>query len=107
MTQGERPNWRPLEELVGDQVVGDFMWMFEVELSDGSLLQAYKHIDTRRYIHLNAESSAFVYESPDRYRRFPAAELLDAVFSPLPGLGGVTDGQVQASPQAVERLRLR
>jgi hypothetical protein len=64
----ERPNWRPLEKLVGELVVGDFMWMFEVRLTDGSLLQAYKHIDTRRYVHLDEAGAAFAYEEPHRYR---------------------------------------
>jgi hypothetical protein len=106
-TQGERPDWGPLLEAVGEQVTGDFMWMFEVVLTDGTSLQAYKHIDTRRYIHLGSDGEAFVYESSDRYRRFPAADVLAAVFAPLPGLAGVTGEQVGASWAAVERLRGR
>jgi len=105
MIQGDRPDWRPLHELVGDRVTGDFMWMYEVELSDGSSLQAYKHIDTRRYIHLDAESAAFAYESPGRYREVPAADVLAEVFAELPRLAGVTAEQVEASLQAVNRLR--
>jgi hypothetical protein len=31
------------------------MWMFEVRLSDGTPLHAYKHIDTRRYLHLASD----------------------------------------------------
>jgi hypothetical protein len=38
-TQGERPEWGPLLEAVGEQVTGDFMWMFEVELTNGTPLQ--------------------------------------------------------------------
>jgi hypothetical protein len=105
MTQGDRPDWRPLQELVGDRVTGDFMWMYEVELSDGSSLQAYKHIDTRRYIHLDAGSAAFAYESPGRYREVPAADVLAEVFADLPRLADVTTEQVEASLQAVKRLR--
>ncbi len=106
-TQGSRPDWAPLLEAVGEEVTGDFMWMFEVELSDGTKLQAYKHIDTRRYIHLASDGRAFVYEDPDRYRRFPAAEVLAAVFAPLPGLAGVTDAQIDASWVAVDHLSAR
>jgi hypothetical protein len=47
-TEGETPVWGPLFDVLGAEVGGDFMWMHEVELEDGTLLQAYKHIDTRR-----------------------------------------------------------
>ena len=43
-TQGDTPDWRPLLGLVGERVTGDFMWMFEVVLQDGTSLHAYKHI---------------------------------------------------------------
>jgi hypothetical protein len=103
--QGDRPNWQPLLDAVGEEVTGDFMWMFEVELSNGMSLQAYKHVDTRRYIHLAADGTAFVFESPNWYRRVPAAVVLAAVFAPLDkGLYGVTDRQIEASWAAVERL---
>ena len=104
MVQGDRPEWRPLIDLVGERVTGDFMWMFEVELADGRALHAYKHVDTRCYIHLALDGQAFVYEEPDRYRSVPAATVLAAVFAPLPGLAGVTGEQISASWAAVERL---
>ena len=52
MMQGETPEWQPLLDAVGEELTGDFMWMFEVRLLDGTPLQAYKHIDSRRYLHL-------------------------------------------------------
>lgn len=104
MTQGERPNWKPLVNAVGERVAGDFMWMFEVELRDGRSLQAYKHIDTRGYVHLTAEGQAYCYEHPSRYVRIPAWEIFAAVFRTLPRLGGVTEGQLLDSRNAVDRL---
>jgi len=104
-TQGDTPNWEPLVELVGELVTGDFMWMFEVELENGTPLQAYKHVDTRRYVHLDPDGRAFVFESPDRYRPVPVADVLAAVFAPLIGLAGVTADQVSHSWAAVERLQ--
>ena len=80
------------------------MWMFEVALEDGTSVHAYKHIDTRCYIHLDATGQAWVYEEPDRYRPWKAAEVLAAVFRPLIGLRGVTSDQVEASWAAVDRL---
>jgi hypothetical protein len=104
-TQGDRPEWQPLLDAVGETVTGDFMWMYEVELSDGTSLQAYKHIDTRRYAHLAADGAAYYFESPDRYVPLPAADVFDEVFATLPRLRLVTEEQIAASAAAVERLR--
>jgi len=104
VVQFDEPEWAPLLATVGEQLVGDFMWMHEVELDDGTHIHAYKHIDTRRYIHLDGAGRAYVYESSDRYRPAPVAEVLTAVFGPLAGLAGVTRAQVMRSWGAVERL---
>jgi hypothetical protein len=68
MVQYETPHWDPLMEVVGPRVIGDFMWMHEVKLTDGRAAHAYKHIDTRRYIHLDEEGNAFVYTDSGRWR---------------------------------------
>jgi hypothetical protein len=104
MVQGEQPDWQPLEDLVGTDVVGDFMWMYEVALSDGRSLHAYKHVDTRRYIHMTADRSAFAYEPERRYLPVPAEEVLAEVFASLVGLAGVTARQLAASWASVARL---
>jgi hypothetical protein len=107
MTHSDEPDWRPLLDLVGEEVAGDFMWMFEVELANGTRLQAYKHWHTRRYVHLDPGCQAFVYEPPHRYRRYPVADVLAAVFATLPRLWGVTDEEIAASDAALDRVRLR
>jgi hypothetical protein len=56
----ESPVWEPLLMLAPDQA-GDFMWMHEVELEDGVRLHAYKHYETRRYLHLDHGGRAFVF----------------------------------------------
>ena len=81
-TQGDSPVWEPLLAAIGEELAGDFMWMFEVRLTDGRLLQAYKHIDTRRYLHLGPDGSAFVYESRSRYRAVPLGKLVLEVAAP-------------------------
>lgn len=101
MSQGDAPDWDPLLRVVGEQVTGDFMWMFAVELTAGAPLQAYKHIDTRRYVHLDPSGKAFAFGSPDLYRPVPLRQVLIEVFAPLRGLAGVTDEQVRASWAAV------
>jgi len=41
--------------------VEEFMWMHEEELEDGTRLHAYKHWETRRYLHLDHGGRAFVF----------------------------------------------
>jgi hypothetical protein len=45
------------------------MWMFEVELESGLRLHAYKHIETRKYLHLDKEGRAFAYIPPKVFRK--------------------------------------
>lgn len=78
MTQYEKPVWEPLLYLLR-AYVDDFMWMHEVELEGGIRLHAYKHWETRRYLHLSEDSRAFVYEEPDFYREFDVRRLVDLV----------------------------
>lgn len=54
------PVWEPLFELAPDHI-GDFMWMYEVELEDGTRLHAYKHYETRRSLHLDHGGRAFAF----------------------------------------------
>jgi hypothetical protein len=56
----DRPDWGPLAKLAPEHL-DDFMWMFEVELEGGTRLHAYKHWETRRYLHLDHGGRAFVY----------------------------------------------
>jgi hypothetical protein len=60
------PEWEPLLNFAPDHV-GDFMWMYAVELTDGTRLQAYKHYWTRDYLHLDDEGRAYIYIGKDRY----------------------------------------
>jgi hypothetical protein len=62
----ERPDWTPLESLVRDVVVAAFMYMFEVELADGTRLHAYKHQMTRGYVHIADDGRVFAYVSDAR-----------------------------------------
>jgi hypothetical protein len=55
------PVWEPLVAAVGQRLAETFMWMQEQELDDGSVLHAYKHIHTRRYLHLTEDGRAFDY----------------------------------------------
>jgi hypothetical protein len=66
------------------------MWMFEVRLTNGTPLQAYK---AHRHETLRPPGSygdAFAYGPPDLYRPVPLKAVLAEVFAPLAGLAGVT-----------------
>jgi hypothetical protein len=73
-TQGDRPSWEPLERAVGMELVGGFMWMYEIETTTRGNLQAYKHIDTRQYLHLDDHGRAYEYIPEERYREIPLAD---------------------------------
>ncbi|MGD9794570.1 MAG: hypothetical protein AB7V43_13920 [Acidimicrobiia bacterium] len=44
-----------------DVAVGDFMWMGAAEFGDGRIVHSYKHIDTRRHLHLDGSAHAYRY----------------------------------------------
>ena len=79
--QAEEPDWEPLRALVGMTLADWFMWMFEIELADGTRVHAYKHIATRRYFHLALDGRAFVYTARGRYREIEPRTAIDGVFT--------------------------
>src|SRR6478609_3066221 len=66
------PEWEPLLS-VASRHVDEFMWMYAVELPDGTRLQAYKNYWTRSYLHLDGAGRAYVYLEPDRYEEIDLA----------------------------------
>jgi hypothetical protein len=81
ITKGLRPSWEPLVTLVGRDVVTCFMWVFALVLDDGSEVHAYKHVATRRYLHLAEDGRAFEYRDGNRYAEIEASAALHEVFS--------------------------
>jgi hypothetical protein len=61
------PEWEPLRNLAPDHF-DDFKWMHEVELEDGTRLQAYEHFHTGRYLHLDRSGRAFVFAAEEDLR---------------------------------------
>jgi len=90
MFQGDSPNWRPLLRLLDEELVGWFMWMFEVRTLDRRSLHAYKHSATRGYVHLDRQGRAYAYTRGDRYRPVPVAKALEEVFRDWATLGATT-----------------
>jgi hypothetical protein len=75
----EEPDWGPLLDVVGEDLVGWFMWMFAARTRSGRTLQAYKHIGSRRYLHLDSAGAAYAYLTSGRYRPIDLADALEVV----------------------------
>jgi hypothetical protein len=65
-TDRREPIWEPLLEALPEDI-DDFMWMGEVQLTDGTQIQLYKHYWTRRYICLDLGGRTFVSRKEDRW----------------------------------------
>lgn len=82
MRQYEHPEWGPLESVLGsDELASHFMWMHDIELEDGTILNAYKHRWTRRYLHLSGDGRTFDYFGEDGYLELESYLALGQVFA--------------------------
>jgi hypothetical protein len=63
-----KSDWAPLEQVLGPKLCEHFMFM-----GRSDELYLYKHIDTRRYLNLDAEGRCFQYTGngyePEELRR--------------------------------------
>ena len=66
-----RSDWTPLEQMLGRKLCERFMYM-----GRSGELYLYKHIDTRRYLNLDAEGQCFRYTDKGYVleERIPAIE---------------------------------
>lgn len=74
----DRPEWAPLERLVGTDLSGYFMWTHATELTDGCEVHAYKHAATRRYLHLALDGTPFLQLEGDYHQISEGAALREA-----------------------------
>lgn len=79
LLQCEQPQWAPLKSVVGLRLTGWFMWMGEIELADRTRIHAYKHVTTRRYLHLDSSGRAFAFRE-GRYRGIALATAVARAF---------------------------
>ncbi len=107
MRRGDAPNREPLERLVDEALAARFMWMFDVELEDGTLLHAYKDHLTRGYLYLSEDLRAFAWIRKGRYREVdPGAALLSVFISPREA-GRLTDVEEAALRLTLAKLDAR
>ncbi|HVT00003.1 MAG TPA: hypothetical protein VHE08_05740 [Solirubrobacterales bacterium] len=74
--RGLRPDWRPLLDFAPDEIP-EFMWMYRVELEDGTAIEAYKHSWTRRYLHLDSQGRAYLFLGHGRWEEVDPGSLLE------------------------------
>jgi hypothetical protein len=104
LAQNGVPEWEPLRAVAGDEVLDAFMWMHAVRLRDGSPVHAYKHIDTRGYVHLGLDGQGYAYVGEERYRRVEARRLFAGIALDLAQLCPRDDVDFRAMWAVVERL---
>jgi hypothetical protein len=75
---GLRPDWRPLLDFAPDEIP-EFMWMFRVDLEDGTVVEAYKHSWTRGYLHLDSAGRAYTFLGRGWYEETDPRSLLQEV----------------------------
>ncbi|HEV3130134.1 MAG TPA: hypothetical protein VGY32_14215 [Solirubrobacteraceae bacterium] len=78
--QVTQPNWDALRSLVDDELADRFMWMSEVELEDGTRLNAYKDHMSRRYLHLADDRRAFYFTDDAYYHEVDPRTALMALY---------------------------
>lgn len=107
ITQGDSPAWEPLIEAVGERLVGTFMWMYEEEMADGTILHVYKHIHTRRYMHLATDGRAFAYTPCGMRWRMEMSHAIEEALCPWWILSGWEVEDAAAVRDAVYRASER
>lgn len=91
----DEPNWQPLRLAGADWVLANFMAMHQIRLETGIVICAYKHRDTRRYVHLDERGRAYDYISDgrheDKYKQLPPWEAFDRAIRDVDFLDGFED----------------
>jgi hypothetical protein len=77
MLDSDEPTWAPLVAVVGGRDAEWFMWMYAIELADDTRVHAYKHVSTRRYVHLGEDGRAFEYVGEQQYLEVDADDAAD------------------------------
>jgi hypothetical protein len=74
-----RRDFTALQELVRDVIVSQFLWMFEVELQNGSRMDIYRHRDTCGYLYVAEDGRTFDWAARGQFRETdPLDSLMDA-----------------------------
>jgi hypothetical protein len=91
----DEPNWQPLRLAGADWVLSAFMAMHQIRLENGVTICAYKHSETRRYVHLDERGRAYEYLAGGthhgKYKQVPPWEAFDRCIRDADFLTGFDD----------------
>ena len=71
------PNWQPLQQAVAVHEWYHFMYMGRC-----GKIEAYKHVFTRRYLYIDADTGDFFRYTPERFLHITREEALGSVLAP-------------------------
>ena|SRR5437588_2404016 len=97
-------DWGPLDRLVDAVLADRFVWMHEIELEDGTRLQAYKDFMTGRKLHLDEDGRAFQCTESGRYRQVDLGAALLSVYVDLPAAGRLSKVEEAALRLALAKV---
>lgn len=84
---GGEPDWKPLESALPAAWWGGFMWMSRAAQGE-TVIEAYKHGITRRYLNLDHQGCAWQYDSEAKtYRPQPLPVAIESVYRDIERLG--------------------
>jgi hypothetical protein len=79
----KEPDWRLLERLASHYLREQLHVDVRARQKRGERFHAYKHIETRCYVHIDISGSVLAYvPEEDRYQRYPASILLQTALRP-------------------------
>jgi hypothetical protein len=99
-----RPDWRPLLALSPEDVP-EFMWMFRTELEDGTMVEAYKHYWTRRYVHLDPEGRGYEFIPGGIYEETDPRSLLDEALDSWETRGSIVRQNIWVDAERIDWAR--
>lgn len=99
--QFDEHDWAPLEQALSFELAHAFMWMHRFTLPDGTVVHAYKHHDTRRYLFLDTKLRAYRYTGLSSYvRQDLGAAIVDVFLDPT-----IQEDDRCEAPALVDALR--
>lgn len=99
--------WGPLERFLPYELCGGFMYMHTTTLEGGVALHGYKHSETRRYLLLDDDASAWEDIDRGRFRRMRHSDAIEQVFPTYWLLVHATEKDREALKKAFEAAHER
>lgn len=70
--EAANPDWAPLEVVIPEESLGDWMWMGRIRDGD-VVIEQYKHCDTRQYLNLDHTHRAWTVSLSAETNPYPSS----------------------------------